>query len=170
MNINAQSIRGKVSEFAVLLNYTKPDIVCCTESWLDGKKPGSNPTLSAIKDSEVFPENYKAYRNDRDLSGGGVFILVQKDLIALEQPTLVTKCEINWVKIHIKGSRELFIGSFYMPHRNESDLQQLDLSLKALNDNKPKHIVLLGTLTVQTLIVIHTLSNPILPKGQSNNN
>ena len=62
MNINAQSIRGKTSELTALLDYCKPDIVCCTETWLGGKKPGENPAPDAIQDSELFPHNYKSYR------------------------------------------------------------------------------------------------------------
>jgi hypothetical protein len=44
-------------------------IVIGTESWL-------NPT---IRDAEVFPEGFKAYRRDRtDGKGGGVFLLISK--------------------------------------------------------------------------------------------
>ena len=144
MTLNAHSIRNKTSEFNALLDYCKPDIVCCTETWLDGKKPGENPTTDWVKDSEVFPTNYKAFRNDRNLDGGGVFILIEKSLIAVEKPSFVTKCEMNWAKIHLKGRRELFIGCFYMPHRNAHDLQQLDLSLQEINKTKSRHVILCG--------------------------
>ena len=97
-----------------------------------------------MKDSEVFPTNYKAFRNDRNLDGGGVFILIEKSLIAVEKPSFVTKCEMNWAKIHLKGRRELFIGCFYMPHRNAHDLQQLDLSLQEINKTKSRHVILCG--------------------------
>ena len=130
MTFNAQSIKNKTSEFKVLLDYCKPDIVCCAESWLEGKKSGENPTIDWIKDSEIFPSNYKVFRHDRTSKGGGVFILIEKSLIAVEKPMFVTECEINWVKLHLKGRKEMFIGCFYMPHRNKEDLHQLDLSLK----------------------------------------
>ena len=144
LTTNTQSIRGKKSEFAAMLDYIKPDIVCVTETWLHGKKPGENPSPDWIKDSEIFPSNYKSYRNDRNPKGGGVFILVEKSIIAVEKPTFVTKCEINWVKIHLKGRRELFIGCFYMPHRNAHDLHQLDLSLQDINKTKFRHVILCG--------------------------
>ena len=48
------------------------------------------------------------------------------------------------MKIHLKGSKELFIGCFYMHHRNEYDLQQLDSSLDKLDKSKYKHIILCG--------------------------
>jgi hypothetical protein len=36
-----------------------------------GVKSGKNPTTDAIKSSEVFPNNYTAFRNDRGTLGGG---------------------------------------------------------------------------------------------------
>ena len=108
------------------------------------KKPGENPATDWVKDSEIFPSNFKAYRNDRKSDGGGVFILVEKSLIAVEKPSFVTKCEIIWAKIHLKGRRELFIGCFYMPHRNADDLQQLDKSLQEINKTKSRHVILCG--------------------------
>ena len=108
------------------MNYTKPDIFIGTESWLKGK----DPTTDAIKSSEVFPNNYTAYRNDRVTVGGGVFILIQNNIIATEQPQYVTKCELDWVKFKLKDSIDLLIGAFYMPHRNNKDMEELEKSLK----------------------------------------
>jgi hypothetical protein len=45
---------AKKNEFHVALNYTKPDIVLGTESWLKGMKPGKNATKDAIKSCEIF--------------------------------------------------------------------------------------------------------------------
>jgi hypothetical protein len=42
LTVNCRSIRDKKAEFHVTLNYTKPDIVLGTESWLKGIKPGKN--------------------------------------------------------------------------------------------------------------------------------
>ena len=95
LTVNCRSIRDKISEFKATLNYTKPDIVIGTESWLKGIKPGQNPSKDAIKSSEIFPENYTSFRNDRGTLGGGVFILVQNNIIATEQPQYVTDCEID---------------------------------------------------------------------------
>ena len=44
MNINCRSLLDKKSEFQTVLDYTKPDIVMGTESWLEGIKPGKVPT------------------------------------------------------------------------------------------------------------------------------
>ena len=62
MTVNCRSVVDKKAELAACLNYTKPDIICGTESWLKEMQP-------AIKSSEVFPENFKIYRNDRGTLG-----------------------------------------------------------------------------------------------------
>jgi hypothetical protein len=54
LTINCRSVLGKKSELSVLLDYVKPDIVCATESWLHGVKPGKPPSPTHIKSSEVF--------------------------------------------------------------------------------------------------------------------
>ncbi|CAG2201695.1 unnamed protein product [Mytilus edulis] len=143
LTVNCRSIKDKTSEFKAAINYIKPDIICGTESWLKGEKPGKTSTKDAIKSSEVFPDDYNAYRNDRGTLGGGVFILVHKDIISVEQSSLVTNCEIEWVKIHLKGKKELLIGSFYMPHRNMKCLDELEKSLQMIA-NSNTNIMLTG--------------------------
>ena len=96
MNINCRSIAGsKRAEFHTALNYIKPDIVCGTESWLKGMKPGKPPSTDAIQSSEIFPSHYKAFRNDRGTLRGGVFVLVHEDLVAEEKADLVTDGEME---------------------------------------------------------------------------
>ena len=136
------SIRDKKSEFEAVVNYTEPDIIFRTESWLKGVKPGENPTKDAIKSSEIFPSDYLHYRNDRGTLFGGVFILVHKSIISIEQPELATDCEIEWVKIKLQKYKDLFIGCFYMPHRNLKDTQELDKSIKKRNEKNNKNLIL----------------------------
>ncbi|XP_077486724.1 uncharacterized protein LOC144098031, partial [Amblyomma americanum] len=71
--VNCRSIVNKVDEFASLLESVKADIVFGTESWLD----------ASIRDSEVFPKEFIAYRKDRSRFGGGVFLLVSQKAILL---------------------------------------------------------------------------------------
>ena len=75
-------------------------------------------TTQSIKSSEIFPTNLYIHRNDRGSPGGGVFTGVQKGLVATEQPELVTECEIEWTKVRLKNNKDLYLSSFYMPHRN----------------------------------------------------
>ena len=145
LTVNCRSIKDKTSELKAIINYTKPDIVIGTKSWLKGVKPGKNPTTDVIKSSEVFPNNYTAYRNDRGTLGGGVFILIQNSIIATEQPQYVTKCELDWVKIKLKDSKDLLIGAFYMPHRNNKDMEELEKSLKIITEeNNNNNIIIAG--------------------------
>ena len=99
----------------------KPVLICGTESWLRGIKPGKEPSKSSIKSSEVFPDGYIFHRNDRMSRGGGVFTGVRADLVVTEQSDLVTECEIEWSNVKMKN-KDLYICSFYMPNRNMQDL------------------------------------------------
>ena len=121
----------------------KPDVVCCTESWLHGVQPGKSPTVEATCDAEMFPPNYKAYRNDRGTLGGGVFVLVHESLVSSEQPAVVDECKIVWVKISITGNRDLYVAACYMPHRNHKDLETNSTSLSrnsATKDATPSSV------------------------------
>ncbi|XP_071506791.1 uncharacterized protein [Diadema antillarum] len=121
------------------------DIICGTESWLSGIKPGKDPEHNAIKSSEVFPPTHAFYRNDRETTGSGVFVGVRKDMTSESQPSLTTECEVVWTKAKIQGSRDLYIASFYMPHRHLDSIRKLGDSLqKLLSQPKEKHIVLAG--------------------------
>jgi len=132
MTVNCRSIKDKAAEFKTTVSYTKPDIIIGTESWLKGIKPGKNPSKDAIKSSEIFPENYTSFRNDRGTLGGGVFVLVHNSIIGTEQPKYVTNCEIEWVK-------------YYMPHRNKKSLEELEKAIdKITEENKNSNIILAG--------------------------
>ncbi|KAL8604967.1 hypothetical protein ACOMHN_028595 [Nucella lapillus] len=146
LTLNCQRILGKTAELAAALKYLKPDIVCGTESWLHGIKPGANPSPDHVKSSEVFPEEYNVFRKDRNCLGCGIFILIHKSLTAVEQPELSTDCEILWAKLKLQNRKYLNVGCFYMPHRNKHDMEQLDKSLNLLTQNGKKDcpIVLAG--------------------------
>ena len=145
LTLNCRSVLGKRSELSVLIDYIKPDIVCATESWLHGIKPGKAPLPTHIKSSEVFPEGYVAYRNDRSSFGGGVFTLVKDNLVSSEEQGLVTNCELEWVKVKLPQNKDLYIGNFYMPHRNMGDMRELDRSLQQLFGTPcPKSTLLVG--------------------------
>jgi hypothetical protein len=62
----------------------------------------------------------------------------------MEQPEYVASCEIEWVKIKLKGIKDLFVGSVYMPQRNMDALRELDNSLGSVSSRDDKHIVLCG--------------------------
>ena len=143
LTINCQRITNKKAELETALNYIKPDIVCGTESWLNQN----------IKSSEVFPNNYTVYRKDRSRLGGGVFLLVSNDIISSEESDLIADCETVWAKIKLVQNKDLIIGSFYMPHRKEKDVCELDKILtKLANRSKQKHTILCGDFNCPDII------------------
>ena len=72
VSININSIRGKKLELSAFLDFHQPHIVAIQETKID----------SSIATSELFPEScpYNVYRKDRNLHGGGVMLLVHKDI------------------------------------------------------------------------------------------
>ena len=144
LNLNCRGLQQKTSELKGIIDYVKPDIVCGTESFLRGIKPGKNPESNTIYSPEIFPPYFNVYRNDRNSDGGGVFILIHQNLVSMETPQFVTDCEITWAKIHLKGCKELYISTFYMPHRNIPDLNALDTSLLKVNEKGNRHMILCG--------------------------
>ena len=134
LNINCQGIRNKISEFKSLLNYTKPDIVCGTESWL----------TKEVRSSEVFPSDFQVFRKDRDSIGGGVFILVKNNLVAVELDDHQPSCEIIWIKLKLRKAKEMFISCFYMPHRDINTLIEFEKSVQHLNQKGSRNIIICG--------------------------
>ena len=73
LNLNAQSIRNKKAEFCNLIETTAPDIIVCTETWLN----------SNIATGEIFPpdlcQQYNVFSRGREQSQGeGVFVAVSR--------------------------------------------------------------------------------------------
>ena len=67
-------------------------------------------------------------------------------MTSVEQPELVTDCEVEWVKIKLQHLTDLYVGTFYMPHRNAHDLKELQKSLNLVtnNGNSQPHILFVG--------------------------
>ena len=92
----------------------------------------------------MFPDNYQVFRNDRDAKGGGVFLGIHSEITAIEQPDLVSNCETAWAKLKLQSNKDLYVGSFYMPHRNPNDLDELNQSLSKINQSGQKQVILGG--------------------------
>ena len=59
-----------------------------------------------------------------------MFVAVQSNITAVEYVDFVTDCEIDFAKISLKGKKDFYIGSFYMPKRNMKDFCKLKESLE----------------------------------------
>ena len=113
----------------------KPDIIVGTESWLH----------LDIKDNEIFPTNFNVYRRDRNSTGGGVFTAVSNEFLSTRQSELETESEMTWVKLSVKGSKDLYICSYYRPNvSDEESLDHLNNSLDKICNSKNCHIWLAG--------------------------
>ena len=100
---NCRSLVNKKAELINLLDSTKAGIAICTETWPN----------STISDSEICPDNYSLFRNDRtDRHEGGVAILTSNKFIA-SQPVeyMCNNSELLWVDIQLVGCKKLMIGS-----------------------------------------------------------
>ena len=73
MSININSIRGKKNlELLTFRDFHQPHFVALQETKID----------NSIATSELFPEScpYNVYKKYRNLHGGGVMLLVHKDM------------------------------------------------------------------------------------------
>ena len=142
LNLNCHRLVNKRAEFTALVDYIKPDVIFGTESWLK----------TNIGASEVFPEEYVPYREDRATLAGGVFILIHKSLTSSAMPELKGTCEMVWAKISIQQREDLLVGCFYMPQRSNTDLMELDRALQKVTGNsKQKQILLAGDFNCPTI-------------------
>ena len=64
--------KGKQLELLAFFDFHQPHVVAIQETKID----------SSIATSELFPETclYSVYRKDRNIHGGGVMLLVHKDI------------------------------------------------------------------------------------------
>ena len=72
ISLNINSVRGTKLDLLALLDVHIPHIVAILETKID----------SSIPTSELFPETcpYNIFRKDRNLHGGGVMLLIHKDI------------------------------------------------------------------------------------------
>ena len=109
---------------------------------------------SSISTSELFPEScpYNVYRKDRTLDGGGVMLLIHKDISHMPITELENDSESTWVKVFANKTSH-FVASWYRPPG--WDLEKLDSQLKSLESqlekiknihkgNKPPSVHILG--------------------------
>ena len=102
MNIN--SIRGKKLELLAFLDFHQPHVVAIQETKID----------SSIATSELFPETCPdtVYRKDRNIHGGGVILLVHKDISHMPITELENYFESCWVKVFANKTSH-FVASWY---------------------------------------------------------
>ena len=120
MSINIKSIRGKKLELLAFLDFHQPQIVAIQETKID----------SSISTSELFPEScpYNVYRKDRTLDGGGVMLLIHKDISHMPITDLENDSESVWVKVFANKTSH-FVASWYRPPGGDSEKLKSQLTL-----------------------------------------
>ena len=135
--INFQSIRSKRESFWAMLEYSDPDVILASETWL-------NPTIA---EREVLPANYKfVARKDRpNSSHGGVAIIAKHDLDTAEIDTSATS-EFVAASLSCKDLKKpIILGCMYRPTDNNNDYtQDLCNALSDLSARFKDHIIWLG--------------------------
>jgi len=129
--VNYHSIKNKKQELENLVETSKPDIMIGTESWLSND----------IQSTEIFPSGFTSYRKDRKTdSHGGIFILVSGKYLSSE-PT-DDSSEQLWVKLQVKGTPDLYIGSFYKPPKITDDecLMHLEKNIQRIRQNNNSQV------------------------------
>ena len=136
-SININRIRGKKLELLAFHVLHEPQIVAIQETKID----------ISISSSELFQETfpYSVYRKDRTLDGGGVMLLIHKDIPHMPITELEKKSKSVWVKVFANKTAH-FVASWYRPpHSGENltpleDLQKCDtLFREQLNKIRDKH-------------------------------
>jgi len=139
INVNCQSLVHKKPAFFNLLDSVKPDVIIITESWFN----------SSINNAEYFSaEHFSVYRRDggAESPGGGVIVAVNKDFHSMHEVTLEDNTtETVWVKVAIKGCKNLFIAGSYRAKVEDNDfLDAISTSLCGITSNSNNSVLLGG--------------------------
>ena len=162
-SININSIRGKKLELLAFIDFHQSQILAIQETKID----------NSILTSELFPESfpYSVYRKDRTLHGGGVMLLVHKDIPHMPLTELDNDSESVWVKLFV-NKKTHFVASWYRPpvdghlpvSDNGNDLlnslekfdnlfrEQLDKIKNINKGNKPPLIHVLGDFNFRDIV------------------
>ena len=112
ISLNINSIRGKKLDLLAFLDVHNPHIVAVQETKID----------SSIATSELFPETcpYNIFRKDRNLHGGGVILLIHKDIPHMPLSELENDSESVWVKVFANKTSH-YVASWYRPPGGSSE-------------------------------------------------
>lgn len=112
MNVNARSMVNKLDAIESLLVGLEPDFLAITETWLN----------TDVKDDDVTPPNYTIIRKDRATRGGGVAIMIKKDIAFTVLPE-IEQVEAVFCKL-LFGSRPIVVGCVYRSPTTNCDVME----------------------------------------------
>ena len=96
--------RSHVPELLAFLDFHQPHVIAIQETKID----------SSVATSELFQETCpdSVYRKDRNIHGGGVMLLVHKDISKMPITELENDSESIWVKVFANKTSH-FVASWY---------------------------------------------------------
>ena len=130
ITLNINSIRGKKLDLLAFLGVHNPHIVAIQETRID----------SSIATSELFPETcpYNIFRKDRNLHGGGVMLLIHKDIPHMPLSELENDSEEVWVKVFANKTSH-YVASWYLVAQGQTSIYLVinsirsGINIKAIN-------------------------------------
>ena len=127
MSININTIRSKKLELLAFHDFHQPQIVAIQETKID----------SSISTSELFPKPcpYNVYRKDRSQDGGGVMLLIHKDISHMAITELENDSESVWVNVFANKTSNS-VASWY--HPPGGDLEKLKSQLASFESQLEK--------------------------------
>ena len=126
--LNCQSLTAKKESFQNIICTHSPDVIFGTESWLK----------STVKNSEVFPNGYVVYRQDRCDGYGGVFVACCDNLATHDVHLSTSSCELVACHIQLTDHSSLIACSVYRPpSSNELYLAELCQQLATIQAQYP---------------------------------
>ena len=144
---------NKEEEIFDIIRLLNPDIICLTETWLDGSVP-----------IQYVPKGYKILRKDRSeeflqkyrkIKGGGIAIIYRSYMNIIPKPKLSPKDEeIFWVQVQTNNS--FLLGVIYRPEysvilqENEDGESTLEQNLRKASEISNR-LVVLGDFNIDML-------------------
>ena len=126
---------------------------------------------SSIAASELFPETcpYSIVSKDRNLHGGGVMLLIIKDLTHIPLSELENNLESVWVKVFANKTSH-YVASWYRPPDGSSEDfhlygDQLDQIRNKHKGNKLPSIHVLGDFNFKTRTLLGHWPNRLSKSG-----
>jgi exonuclease III len=106
VHLNVHYLYPKLDEIKHIIKHQNIDILCLCETFL-------NNTFS---NNELFIENFKMFRKDRDAHGGGLVIYIKDDLHCIERIDLEnSSVESLWLEVKQSNSKSFLLSYVYRP-------------------------------------------------------
>ena len=118
---------------------------------------------SSIATSEFFPEScpYNVYKNDRNIHGGGMMLLVNKDISHMPIMELENISESVWVNVFANKTSHYVASWYRQPSGSSEDFQLFRDQLDQHKGKKTPRFTFEGISSLEILIDQTDLTNQV---------